>query len=175
MYRFLTFILIVCFSYSMTLEDNSQEQSYITNYSHIAVNEMYSSKIPASIILAQGMIESNCGQSSLASKANNHFGIKCKDWGGPTFFKFDDDTDANGKLIKSCFRVYDTSDQSYRDHSNFLLKSDRYAGLFAYNSSDYKNWANGLQACGYATDKSYANKLINIIERYQLYIYDVDL
>jgi len=136
---------------------------------------MYDSKIPASIILAQGMIESDCGRSVLASKANNHFGIKCKTWSGATFFKFDDDKDQHGKLVKSCFRVYNDSHQSYKDHSRFLMKSDRYQGLFVYRSSDYKSWANGLQACGYATDKTYSKKLINTIEKYQLYIYDIDL
>ena len=169
--------LFLSFVFSSFTHDgnNAAEANYINHYNSIAVQEMYNSKIPASVILAQGMLESDLGRSVLASKANNHFGIKCKSWSGPTYFKFDDDRDQKGNLVKSCFRVYDNSDQSYKDHSSFLMNSDRYQGLFVYRSSDYKSWANGLQACGYATDKSYARKLIKTIEEHQLYIYDVDL
>lgn len=175
MIRNLFFLVLLSVSISSFRSSNAHKTNYIHSYSSIAVQEMYESKIPASIILAQGMIESDCGRSVLASKANNHFGIKCKTWSGSTFFRFDDDTDKHGNLVKSCFRVYDNSDQSYKDHSMFLMNSDRYQGLFVYRSSDYKSWANGLQACGYATDKSYSKKLIQTIEKYQLYIYDIDL
>lgn len=150
------------------------KQNYINRYHEIAIQEMYRSGIPASITLAQGIIESMWGQGNLAINSNNHFGIKCKEeWQGARYNHFDDDYDANGRKIKSCFRVYDTPYQSYRDHTEFLVNRDRYQVLFNYHSTDYVNWANGLKSCGYATDPLYAQKLIRIIEENQLYKYDL--
>ena len=172
--KILLFFICVFFTLTSFHEGVSEEENYINSYSYIAVEEMYRSKIPASVILAQGMIESNCGRSTLATQAKNHFGIKCKSgWSRATFFKFDDDRNARGEMIKSCFRVYNSSAESYSDHSNFLMQSDRYAGLFAFESNDYEGWANGLQLCGYATDQKYAEKIIQLIERYSLSAYDV--
>lgn len=161
---------ILFFSFS----DHSSERAnnYIDTYYELAVIEMYRSGIPASITLAQGMHESNLGNSNLATKANNHFGIKCKSyWTGKTYAHKDDDY-KNGKLISSCFRAYDSAYDSYIDHSNFLLTTEHYKDCFQYHHTDYKNWARSLKACGYATDKNYANKLIKYIETYGLFTYD---
>ncbi len=144
---------------------------YIENYKDIAINEMNSYKIPASITLAQGMLESDWGRSELCTTANNHFGIKCGgSWTGKSYMHEDDEY-KRGKIVESCFRHYDSSDDSFRDHSLFLLK-DRYSFLYEYSVSDYKSWAKGLVKAGYATDKKYADKLILIIEKYGLYEYD---
>lgn len=127
---------------------------------------MYRSGVPASITLAQGLLESRYGLSELAVKGNNHFGIKChNNWTGKKIY-YDDD--AKGE----CFRKYPSPEQSYRDHSDFLRYRDRYKFLFDYKTTDYKSWANGLKKAGYATDPSYASKLIRIIEDYRLYEYD---
>ncbi len=138
----------------------------------LAQSEMAAQGVPASIKLAQGILESNSGRSELALKARNHFGIKCGSaWTGPTFGKEDDDYNADGDLIKSCFRVYPSPEQSYRDHSQFL-KKPRYSKLFKLNIKDYKGWARGLKEAGYATNPKYPQLLINLIERHQLYKYD---
>jgi LysM repeat protein len=126
---------------------------------------MQKHNIPASITLAQGLLESGAGLSYLATKGNNHFGIKCADWKGCTIYRDDDKPN-------ECFRCYKTAEESYEDHSNFLTSRSRYAGLFALNHKDYTGWAKGLQQSGYATDKAYANKLINMIEVYELYLFD---
>jgi hypothetical protein len=150
---------------------------YIQEFSSIAISEMHRTGIPASIKLAQGLLESDWGRSNLANEANNHFGIKCGfGWTGGTFFKEDDDYE-NGKLVKSCFRAYANAAESYIAHSDFLSKprkSKRYDFLFHYGNQDYKSWAKGLQKAGYATDPSYPSKLIGIIEKYELYKYDRD-
>ncbi len=160
---------------SFTLASAHQSQAildYVEQYKNLAISEMHRSGIPASITLAQGILESTYGIGELAVKSNNHFGIKCKsEWQGNVYHKEDDDF-INGKLIKSCFRAYQTAEESYIDHSNFLRNSMRYATLFRLDRSDYKGWAKGLQGCGYATDPTYANKLIGTIERYQLHQYD---
>ncbi|MEM1124052.1 MAG: glucosaminidase domain-containing protein, partial [Bacteroidota bacterium] len=123
---------------------------YINTYQFIAQQEMNRTGIPASITLAQGIIESGFGKSTLAQKSNNHFGIKCKgDWEGGKAYHKDDDY-RNGKLIKSCFRTYDNPFDSYRDHSTFLQENQRYAFLFDLEPSDYKAWAKGLKQAGYA-------------------------
>jgi len=123
-------------------------------------------KIPASITLAQGILESGAGQSQLARKSNNHFGIKChSDWKGGRVYHDDD-------LRGECFRKYKKVEDSYEDHSKFLAERSRYAELFKLKTTDYKGWARGLQRCGYATDKGYANKLIKVIEDYELYKFD---
>ena len=154
--------------------DTIDAKEYINSYKDLAVLEMHRSGIPASIILAQGIHESNSGKSTLAKLANNHFGIKCKSyWVGKTYFHKDDDY-KNGKLIESCFRAYDSAVQSYVDHSNFLMTSKNYESLFKYDSFDYESWAHGLKRCGYATDPTYTNKLIKIIEELELYKFDYE-
>ncbi len=146
---------------------------YINNYKNIAIAEMERTGIPASIKMGQAILESNHGNSQLSRNSNNHFGIKCKkEWTGKKYFHKDDDRDKRGKLIKSCFRVYDNVVDSYIDHSNFLMTRERYAGLFDLSRTDYKNWANELKNSGYATAKHYATKLISIIEENELYILD---
>lgn len=147
--------------------------SYIDSYSEIAVIEMYRTGIPASITLAQALHESNVGKSDLATRANNHFGIKCKSyWNGLTYFHKDDDLNDKGELIKSCFRAYDSVHDSYIDHSNFLRFTLNYQRLFDLGSKDYEAWAYGLKESGYATDIRYSQKLISYIEKYQLDRYD---
>lgn len=144
----------------------SHQKAYIEKYAEIAVAEMYRSGVPASITLAQGLLESGYGRSELAVKSNNHFGIKCHNgWQGETVYH---DDDAKGE----CFRKYDNPEESYKDHSDFLRYRDRYKFLFDYKTTDYKSWAYGLKKAGYATDPSYPRKLINLIEEYQLYDFD---
>ena len=140
-------------------------EEYILKYADLAIEQQQEFGIPASITLAQGILESSAGRSTLATQGNNHFGIKChRDWKGKTMLRDDD-------LPNECFRVYDTPAQSYRDHSLFL-KRDRYRPLYDFRIEDYKSWATGLKKCGYATDPNYAERLITIIERYALYNYD---
>ena len=149
---------------------------YIDQYKDIAISEMHRTGIPASIKLAQGLLESNWGRSELARKANNHFGIKCGGvWNGDGYYLEDDDRDRNGKIIPSCFRVFDNVMESYIAHSEFLTSEDRsgrYSFLFNFKSTDYKSWAKGLKKAGYATDKKYPQKLIHIIEKYELFFFD---
>jgi flagellum-specific peptidoglycan hydrolase FlgJ len=142
---------------------------YIDDFKNIAKDNMHKHGIPASITLAQGILESGVGQGSLSKKANNHFGIKChKEWTGPSV-RHDDDS------AQECFRKYDDPADSYRDHSLFLTSRSRYASLFDLPSDDYKGWAKGLRAAGYATDTKYPDKLISLIERYQLNQYDEEV
>ncbi|WP_434036868.1 glucosaminidase domain-containing protein [Formosa sp. 4Alg 33] len=143
----------------------SSTSEYIQLYAPIAVEEMKFYKIPASITLAQGILESGSGRGRLAVEANNHFGIKCHEWTGASI-RHDDDAD------QECFRKYKDAKYSYRDHSLFLTERKRYSGLFLLDIDDYKGWAKGLRAAGYATDRKYPEKLISLIERYQLYAYD---
>ncbi|WP_316816725.1 glucosaminidase domain-containing protein [Pedobacter nyackensis] len=139
--------------------------NYIETFKAIAIEEMNKYGIPASITLAQGILESGSGNSSLAKYANNHFGIKCtSDWKGKGYFKDDDKAD-------DCFRVYKDARESYKDHSEFL-KRKRYSFLFELDKNDYKNWARGLKQAGYATNPKYPDLLIGVIDRYQLYQYD---
>lgn len=144
---------------------NSSYEQYIDRYKAIAIEEMRKYGIPASITLAQGLLESGAGQSDLSQKGNNHFGIKCHGWTGRTISH---DDDRNGE----CFRAYDSPQQSFEDHSLFLARRERYQRLFSLSPTDYKGWANGLKACGYATNPRYAQNLINIIETYELHQYD---
>tara|TARA_B110000211_G_scaffold219459_1_gene265215 strand:- start:124 stop:1032 length:909 start_codon:yes stop_codon:yes gene_type:complete len=137
-------------------------QDYLDNYTDDAIEEMNRAGVPASITLAQGMLESGYGNSPLARKANNHFGIKChSDWTGPIFRVDDDKKD-------ECFRKYKSVKHSFRDHSNFLRGKKRYASLFELKITDYKGWAKGLRKAGYATNKKYAKLLIDLIERHDL-------
>lgn len=147
------------------LRRNSAFEQYIAKYQDIAIDEMHKYGIPASITLAQGLLESGAGGSELAVKGNNHFGIKCHGWQGRTIYH---DDDLNGE----CFRAYDSPVQSFEDHSLFLARRDRYRRLFDLPRTDYKGWARGLKACGYATNPRYAQNLIDIIETYQLYRFD---
>ncbi|NDW08852.1 glucosaminidase domain-containing protein [Dysgonomonas sp. 520] len=141
-------------------------EDYIKLYKDVSIEHMGKYKIPASITLAQGLLESGAGTSSLAKKANNHFGIKChSDWTGKKYYMKDDGP-------KDCFRHYNSVADSYNDHAVFLTKYARYSPLFKLDITDYKGWAKGLQTSGYATDKGYANKLIGMIETYELYEYD---
>ncbi len=154
----------------------SVQERYIEQYKGIAIREMERAGIPASIKLGQGILESNSGQSELARKAKNHFGMKCgSQWNGPTHYREDDDYNENGELIKSCFRVFRSHDASYVAHSEFLRdprKDYRYGWLFDLNPRDYVAWAKGLKKSGYATSPTYAEKLIRIIETYDLHKYD---
>lgn len=150
------------------LSDSTAErvEAYIARYSSIAVDEMYRSGVPASITLAQGLLESAYGYSRLASEGNNHFGIKChSDWEGESIYE---DDDKKGE----CFRKYPDALFSYRDHSDFLRYKSRYAFLFDFETTDYKSWAHGLKKAGYATDPKYASKLIHLIETYNLSRFD---
>lgn len=163
-------IFIIIFSFSQyNGPGNEWTNSYIERYKYLAIDEMHRSGIPASIIMAQAIVESQSGQSALAISANNHFGIKCKrHWGGETYYHVDDDRDENGQLIESCFRKYQSIEASFIDHSNFLMNRAHYRQLFRYQKTDYRNWAKGLKRAGYATDPKYADKLIRTIEQHQL-------
>ena len=145
---------------------NKATIAYIRKYAPIAVKEMHEYKIPASITLAQGILESGRGKSKLALKSNNHFGIKChSQWQGERVYHDDDEEG-------ECFRKYQYPETSYNDHSLFLTQRRRYAFLFDYNIKNYKKWAYGLRKAGYATDKKYPSKLLSIIKNYKLYEFD---
>ena len=152
---------------------DDHKTAYIEKYSAIAIAEMNRTGIPASIKLAQGIHESNAGNSSLSLNSNNHFGIKCKShWLGETYYHKDDDYDKKGTLVNSCFRAYSSPVDSYIDHSNFIINSIHYSRLVDICGKDYRQWAYGLQNLGYATDPKYAEKLIRIIESQKLYRFD---
>lgn len=150
---------------SQTLARSSTAEAYIERFKDIAIREMNTYGIPASIKLAQALLESGNGNSTLARNSNNHFGIKCAaGWQGRTVLKDDDNPD-------DCFRVYSNPEESFRDHSEFLLRK-RYAALFELDKNDYVGWARGLKKAGYATNPRYADLLISLIERYELYRFD---
>lgn len=138
---------------------------YILNYKDIAMEEMRKYKIPASITLAQGILESGSGRGRLSVEANNHFGIKCHGWKGQKIYHDDDRS-------QECFRKYNKAQSSFEDHSKFLTTRGRYSKLFQLRQDDYRGWAKGLRAAGYATDRKYPEKLIRLIERYDLDKYD---
>ena len=167
MKRLITALLcILCCLLAQGQVRNKQYEAYIKKSRDIAVEEMRKYHIPASITLAQGLLESGAGQSTLARKSNNHFGIKCgSDWDGKSV-RYDDDA------RNECFRAYKHPKQSYEDHSKFLASRSRYAFLFKLKITDYKGWAKGLKKAGYATDRRYAQRLIDIIELYDLHQYD---
>lgn len=144
---------------------NSAYEKYIKQYAPIAQQNQKKYGIPASITLAQGLLESSAGNGRLAKEGNNHFGIKCGDWNGRKIYH---DDDRRGE----CFRRYSSALDSYQDHSLFLAKRDRYSSLFDLKTTDYKGWAKGLKRCGYATDPKYPDKLIKLIEDYDLHKYD---
>ena len=159
------FISFVSFPLSAAAQKQSAQEAYIEKYAQMAVDEMFRSGVPASITLAQGMLESANGQSYLATKGNNHFGIKCHDWTGPGVY-------IDAEKRNECFRKYKSVSDSYKDHSDFLRYRDRYKPLFDLKTTDYKGWAHGLKRAGYATDPSYPRKLISIIETYGLSRFD---
>lgn len=141
---------------------------YIASYSAIAQKNMREHKIPASITLAQGILESGSGRGRLAVEGNNHFGIKCHGWTGDKIFHDDD-------ASQECFRKYKHAEQSFEDHSQFLTSRGRYGKLFELDVDDYQGWAKGLRSAGYATDRKYPEKLISLIERFQLYQFDQEV
>ena len=165
MKRILTGILLLLLAAVPAAGQKMTRSQYIEKYAETAVREMKATGIPASITLAQGCLESGNGNSTLATKANNHFGIKCHGWKGKSIKHTDDAPD-------ECFRSYASADESFRDHSDFLRYRDRYAFLFDLEPTDYKGWAYGLQKAGYATAQTYAASLIRIIEENGLYCYD---
>ena len=177
---FLPVILLAtgCGLFRSPVEYNSPaaQLAYIQKYKDVAIAEMNRSGIPASIIMAQALLESGSGLSEVARKANNHFGIKCtSQWTGATFRKKDDDRNSTGSIVESCFRRYNDVAESYADHGDFIRdprSSYRYGFLFNLDRTDYKSWARGLQSAGYATSTEYSNRLIALIERLQLYQYD---
>ena len=163
---FWVFLLLAATTTAQAQRKNARYVDYINQYKDLAISHMKDYKIPASITLAQGILESGAGTSQLARKSNNHFGIKCGgSWRGPSVRHTDD-------APNECFRAYKHAQESYNDHSLFLTNGARYALLFKLDIADYKAWARGLKKAGYATDPSYANRLITIIEDYELYKYD---
>jgi flagellum-specific peptidoglycan hydrolase FlgJ len=147
---------------------SSNTARYIYTYKDIAKQEMRMYGIPASITMAQGILESGSGVGPLTSRSNNHFGIKCNGWRGQKVYHDDD-------RAQECFRKYTNPKYSFRDHSLFLKNRSRYAGLFRLDADDYKGWAHGLKAAGYATDPRYPRKLISLIKRYDLHKYDEEV
>lgn len=160
--------IIFCFALCTVLaQPPATIQQYIDQYKELAIKEMKRTGVPASIKLAQGIHETMAGQSPLVLKSNNHFGIKCKTgWNGPSVRHTDD-------ARNECFRKYNTAEESYRDHSNFLKGSGRYSSLFELDPTDYEAWAKGLKAAGYATNPVYAQTLIRLIEEYDLQQYSM--
>lgn len=168
-FKELLLVFLFVLAANVSISAQSLAEKYIQQYKTIAISEMQKYGIPASIKLAQGLLESGMGQSRLAKEANNHFGIKChQGWTGGTIKHTDD-------AVDECFRVYSDPNQSYRDHSQFLVHRPRYGNLFKLKTNDYKGWARGLKAAGYATNPKYALMLIDVVERHQLYIFDMDL
>lgn len=165
--RFLFILLLLATSFNVGAQTgiNVQQIAYINKYKDLAIEQMHRHGIPASITLAQGILESRAGLSDLATKGNNHFGIKCHGWAGRTVYHDDDES-------QECFRAYNSARESYEDHSMFLVRSARYKQLFQLKPTDYKGWAYGLKACGYATNPRYAYSLIELIERYNLHDFD---
>jgi LysM repeat protein len=168
---FFSVLLVILFSFSSIFQIYSQKryeiyENYIDTYSSIAVKHMQKYNIPASITLAQGLLESGAGMSELTKRSNNHFGIKChRSWTGGRVYAKDD-------TPNDCFRKYNRAEESFDDHAQFLVDGSRYSPLFNLSPTDFKGWARGLQKSGYATDKAYANKLIKLIEDYELYRFD---
>lgn len=162
MKRVFTFWLFIFAFFVVVGQNKTATEQYILQYRNIAIDNQNQYGIPASITLAQGIIESGSGRSVLAKESNNHFGIKChSNWTGAKTYKDDDKKN-------DCFRVYNNAEESFTDHSLFLKNNKRYASLFDLEINDYKSWAAGLKQCGYATNPNYANLLIDIIELYEL-------
>lgn len=151
----------IILSTSLLISQKNSADDYINQWKDVAVEQMHEYGIPASITMAQGILESSYGNSMLATKANNHFGIKCHDWDGASVFKDDDKKN-------ECFRKYNNARESFKDHSIFLSSRSRYSFLFELSTTDYKGWAKGLKKAGYATNPKYPKLLIELIERYEL-------
>ena len=164
MHRIVLFLLTLLLCCELAAQSSLYER-YIDRYHSMAIDQMERYGVPASITLAQGLLESAAGTSRLATQGNNHFGIKCHGWTGRTTYH---DADAKGE----CFRAYNNAYESYEDHSRFLVSGQRYKKLFSLRQTDYKGWARGLKAAGYATNPRYADKLIEIIQLYKLDRYD---
>jgi LysM repeat protein len=159
-------VSVAIFGNVFCMSASQDNEAYIQKYCNIAMREMNDYGIPASITLAQGILESAAGTSRLAVQANNHFGIKChNDWSGEKIYHDDDKRN-------ECFRKYERAEESFIDHSQFLKDRPRYSFLFELDKTDYKAWAKGLKQAGYATDPNYPNRLITLIEKYELYKYD---
>ncbi len=164
---FALFVLLMSLTQSIFSQRISRDE-YISRYKHIAIEHQRYYGIPASITMAQGILESDSGNSILAKGSNNHFGIKCKSyWKGKTFTHTDDAPD-------ECFRAYDSVEDSYEDHANFLDSSPRYDSLFRFEPTDYKSWARGLKGAGYATAPDYTQRIVKLIEDNKLYILDME-
>jgi hypothetical protein len=166
--RIVSYILLLSFLSLNVFSQKGKRISpaeYIKTYKDIAVQEMHLSGIPASITLAQGMLESEYGNSMLATEGKNHFGIKCHDWTGKKVYHDDD-------ARNECFRKYNSAEESFKDHTEFLRTKSRYSFLFEYPSTDYKKWAHGLKKAGYATNPTYPQLLIKLVEEHKLYTYD---
>ena len=157
--------LLSVLNFAFSFDNKISQQEYISIWKDVAIQQMNNYKIPASITLAQAILESANGNSELANKANNHFGIKCSDWNGDSYLK--DDNKKN-----ECFRKYNHAKESFEDHSLFLKNRSRYDFLFTYESGDYKSWAKGLKQAGYATNPNYPKLLIDLIEKYNLQQFD---
>lgn len=175
--RQLTYFFILfcslCFNTEGWTANDISIEDYISKYSSIAQSESVENNIPASIILAQAILESGFGNSDLCKRSNNHFGIKWKKAGDGEFvYSLDDDYDKNGKHVPSKFRKYSSAKESFSHHSQFLKNKEDYKSLFKYTRMDFVSWAYGLKACGYSTDKDYGVKLIKLIRRYKLDKYD---
>ncbi len=170
MKRNLLILSLICLGNvsAKSIDRQALKMDYIDKWRTTAIQQMINNKIPASITLAQGLIESAAGTSELATKGNNHFGIKCHNWKGDRMFHDDD-------LAGECFRVYGTAELSFVDHSEFLIGRPRYAELFTLNTTDYEGWAKGLKKAGYATNPQYANMLIKLIEEYHLDDFDASI
>lgn len=161
-------ILMTQFAVGATSSQRISREEYISRYKHIAIEHQRYYGIPASITMAQGILESDSGNSHLAKGSNNHFGIKCKsNWTGRTFTHTDDAPD-------ECFRAYDSVEASYEDHANFLDSSPRYDSLFRFEPTDYRSWARGLKGAGYATAPDYTQRLVKLIEDNKLYMLDIE-
>ncbi len=168
------FVAILNIQAISSINRSQQVIDYISMYLNLASLESARSGIPVSIILAQGILESQCGESKLARTANNHFGIKWKSSSdGSYVMRYDDDKDKYGNKVASRFVKYDSAEDSYRHHTEFLMNRERYNSLFQLSRTDYRGWAKGLSACKYATDPDYARKLIQTIETYQLHKLDM--
>ena len=171
MYRYLLLLFAFwhafpCLASNYSKYQSAETSAYIQKYHKIAIKHMKKYRIPASITLAQGILESGSGRSALTVATNNHFGIKCKnEWNGKTYYKNDD-------RRNECFRKYDSAEDSFEDHALFLAQRKVYAPLFKYQVTDYKKWAKGLKKCGYATNPKYPSLLIDVIKANKLYVYD---
>ncbi|MCK5465062.1 MAG: glucosaminidase domain-containing protein [Bacteroidales bacterium] len=164
-FQFLIFFLTLLLVPAVTWTQKASREDYISTYNKLAIDEMKRSGIPASVTLAQGLLESDNGNSTLATRGNNHFGIKCHDWKGKKIFHDDDKKN-------ECFRKYKTVKESYVDHTDFLMGSPRYSFLFEMDHNDYKGWSKGLKKAGYATSPKYSDLLIRIIEENELDHFD---